>query len=390
MSLDNTSMSFGNTSQLGRPVPDELVPSRYALKVGDIDVMVVSDGVLPLPTAMLAHNVDPAVRAAWLDEMFLPPDAIDWALNVVVVRSGDKTILIDAGLGSDPDLHLPRAGQLIKRLEAAGIDLASVTDVVLTHMHMDHVGGLLVEGVKERLRPDLRIHVAAAEIKFWKRPISLASPCRRDPGRASVGCQAVRRTSTTTSCGHSMTSTRWRRAWLSSAPAATPWAQRGAPGVRRRPADLRRRPRIRRRVRTPRVVQWFRTRPRRGGPRPGPSFAGAGGEPRAARGHPPAIPVRLPCGGRRRRLSLRTGRLGLLTACWVSAEREPVRTSESEHEEARMYALFEGDKQIGRPSRRKRKCGKPPSSTGSLSTFQSLITKTASLRRVITLRLSRT
>jgi glyoxylase-like metal-dependent hydrolase (beta-lactamase superfamily II) len=119
---------------------------------------------------MLAHNADPAVRAAWLDDMFLPPDAFDWALNVVVVRSGGKTILIDAGLGSDPDLQLPRAGQLIKRLDAAGIDLASVTDVVLTHMHMDHVGGLLVDGVKDRLRPDLQIHVAAAEVKFWEAP----------------------------------------------------------------------------------------------------------------------------------------------------------------------------------------------------------------------------
>jgi glyoxylase-like metal-dependent hydrolase (beta-lactamase superfamily II) len=119
---------------------------------------------------MLAHNAAPADRAAWLDGMFLPPDAFDWALNAVIVRSGDKTILIDAGLGSDPELHLPRAGQLIKRLEAAGIDLASVTDLVLTHLHMDHVGGLLVDGVKERLRKDLRIHVAAAELKFWEAP----------------------------------------------------------------------------------------------------------------------------------------------------------------------------------------------------------------------------
>jgi glyoxylase-like metal-dependent hydrolase (beta-lactamase superfamily II) len=149
---------------------EELVPSRYALKVGDIDVLIVSDGVLPLPTKMLGHNADPAARANWLHDMFLPPDAFDWALNAVMVRSGDKTILIDAGLGSDPDLHLPRAGQLIKRLEAAGIDLSSVTDLVLTHMHMDHVGGLLVDGIKERLRKDLRIHVAAAEVKFWEAP----------------------------------------------------------------------------------------------------------------------------------------------------------------------------------------------------------------------------
>jgi glyoxylase-like metal-dependent hydrolase (beta-lactamase superfamily II) len=165
-----TDMSPDSISPPGRPEPEELVPSRYALRIGDIDVLVVSDGVLPLPTAMLAHNIDPAVRAAWLKDMFLPPDAFDWALNVVVVRSGGQTILIDAGLGSDPDLHLPRAGQLIKRLEAAGIDLAEVTDVVLTHMHMDHVGGLLVDGVKERLRPDLRIHVSAAEVKFWEAP----------------------------------------------------------------------------------------------------------------------------------------------------------------------------------------------------------------------------
>jgi glyoxylase-like metal-dependent hydrolase (beta-lactamase superfamily II) len=165
-----TNMNVHNTSHPGRPAPDELVPSRYALRVGEIDVLVVSDGVLPLPTKMLGHNADPAARAAWLNDMFLPPDAFDWSLNVVVVRSGGQTILIDAGLGLDPNLNLPRAGQLMKRLEAAGIDLASVTDLVLTHMHMDHIGGLLVDGVKERLRPDLRIHVAAAEVKFWESP----------------------------------------------------------------------------------------------------------------------------------------------------------------------------------------------------------------------------
>jgi glyoxylase-like metal-dependent hydrolase (beta-lactamase superfamily II) len=163
-------MSLENTLLPSTRGPEELVPSRYAVRVGDIDVLVVSDGVLPLPTKMLGHNADAATRAAWLNDMFLPQDAFDWSLNVVVVRSGNQTILIDAGLGLDPNLNLPRAGQLIKRLESAGIDLASVTDVVLTHMHMDHIGGLVVEGVKDRLRPDLRIHVAAAEVKFWESP----------------------------------------------------------------------------------------------------------------------------------------------------------------------------------------------------------------------------
>ena len=166
--MQATNINPNITSHPGRPGPEELVPSRYAVRIGEIDVMVVSDGVLTLPGAMLAHNAEPAVRAAWLKDNFLPPDAFDWALNVVVVRSGGRTILIDAGMGAE--FPLPRSGQLIHRLAAAGIDLASVTDVVLTHMHMDHVGGLLVDGVKERLRPDLRIHVAAAEAKFWESP----------------------------------------------------------------------------------------------------------------------------------------------------------------------------------------------------------------------------
>jgi glyoxylase-like metal-dependent hydrolase (beta-lactamase superfamily II) len=163
-------MDLELTPHPARVSTDDLVPSRYALQIGEIDVLVVSDGVLTLPGAMLGHNAEPAVRAAWLNYNFLPPDTLDWGLNVVVVRSGGRTILIDAGLGDDPNLNLPRAGQLAHRLEAAGIHLASVTDVVLTHMHMDHIGMLLVDGVKDQLRPDLRIHVAAAEVNFWTHP----------------------------------------------------------------------------------------------------------------------------------------------------------------------------------------------------------------------------
>ena len=219
-----------------------MVPSRYALRIGEIDVLVVSDGVLPLPTAMLGHNADPAVRAAWLNDMFLPPDAFDWALNVVVVRSGGQTILIDAGLGFDPDLHLPRAGQLIKRLEAVGIDLASVTDVVLTHMHMDHVGGLLVDGVKDRLRPDLRIHVAAAEVKFWEAPDF--SHVSMPPGFPDALRAAAKRF-----MKEYRSHLRPFEEEYEVAPGVVvhshrrphPRAQRGPRSVRRRPADVRRR-----------------------------------------------------------------------------------------------------------------------------------------------------
>ena len=50
-------MSLDNTSRPGRPGLDELVPSRYALKVGTIGVMVVGDGVLPVPTPIDRKSV---------------------------------------------------------------------------------------------------------------------------------------------------------------------------------------------------------------------------------------------------------------------------------------------------------------------------------------------
>ncbi|MDO0935471.1 MBL fold metallo-hydrolase [Streptomyces sp. DG2A-72] len=162
-------MSQVNIARPDAPGYDELVPSRYALKVGDIDVMVISDGVLPIPAVTMATNAATADLAAWLSDMFLPPEMLDWPLNVAVVRSGGRTILIDSGLGTEFP-GFPRAGQLAMRLHAAGIDPASVTDVVLTHLHMDHIGGLLVDGLRGQLRPDLRVHLAAAEAEFWEAP----------------------------------------------------------------------------------------------------------------------------------------------------------------------------------------------------------------------------
>src|SRR6185436_16499898 len=124
-------MSLDNTSHPGRTGTDDLVPSCYALRVGEIDVLVISDGVLPLPAATLATNSDPAELAAWLDDMRQPPDVFKWPLNVVVVRSGGRTVLIDAGIGAELPANFPQAaGLLAFRLAAAGIDPASVTDVV--------------------------------------------------------------------------------------------------------------------------------------------------------------------------------------------------------------------------------------------------------------------
>jgi glyoxylase-like metal-dependent hydrolase (beta-lactamase superfamily II) len=161
-------MSLDVAAQRGKAAPEELVPSRYALRVGELEVLVISDGVLPQPAETIATNGDPAEMAAWLDNMRLQPDEFMWPLNVVVVRSGEQTVLIDSGVGTE--FHSPRSGHLARRLEGAGIDPASITDVVLTHMHVDHVGGLLAEGLMGGLRSEVPIHLAAAEVEFWATP----------------------------------------------------------------------------------------------------------------------------------------------------------------------------------------------------------------------------
>lgn len=150
-----------------RPVSQaygERVPAGYALQVGEIDVLVVSDGVLPLPAAAMQNNAD-------------MQEAFGWPLNVMVARSGEQTILVDAGLGGQFE-GFPRGGQFPRRLDAAGIQLESITDVVITRMHMDHVGGLLADAVKQRLSPDVRVHVAAAEVASWavREPVPVTRP----------------------------------------------------------------------------------------------------------------------------------------------------------------------------------------------------------------------
>ena len=308
-------MTLDNTSHPGRQGSDEGVPSRYPLRVGEIDVLVISDGVLSLPGKMLGHNADPAVRAAWLEDMFLPPDMLEWALNEVVVRSGGRTILINSGIGIDPGFNLPRAGKLVRRLAAPGIDLP-IRDRrgVNPHAH----------GPRWRAARRRGEGPAAARTcgSTWRpprpssggRPISPASPCRRGSRTRFGGRPSGSWTSTAVSCGLSRRSTRWPRGCSPNAPAAAPpgtaWsAWHPAATWLTFAGDLVFAPGFDH----PDWYNGFEHDPREVGPHPGPSAAGAGGEPRGAGFHSPVVPVRLPCGGRRRRLSLGTGPLGVLT-----------------------------------------------------------------------------
>lgn len=80
-------MSQVNLAHSHAPGHDDLVPSRYALKVGDIDVMVISDGVLPITTTTMATNAAKDDLAAWLGVIANEPTtALDVTVQAVVLR----------------------------------------------------------------------------------------------------------------------------------------------------------------------------------------------------------------------------------------------------------------------------------------------------------------
>lgn len=74
--------------------------------------------------------------------------------NITFIRSGDHHILVDAGTG----LY---ASSLDKSLHSLGSSLSSITDIVLTHCHIDHIGGVIP--IIEATSPKIHLHRAEAE-----------------------------------------------------------------------------------------------------------------------------------------------------------------------------------------------------------------------------------
>ena len=113
------------------------------------------------------------------------PGLVQFAVNVVLLRRGGELILIDAGAGSTWE---PTVGKLGDRIQAAGIDPKSITKVVVTHAHPDHIWGL-VDDFDELRFPNADYIMPAVEIDYWRK-VDVDSL----PGRAqgvAVGAKRV-------------------------------------------------------------------------------------------------------------------------------------------------------------------------------------------------------
>ncbi|KQT01658.1 MBL fold metallo-hydrolase [Rhizobium sp. Leaf391] len=136
-------------------------PGFYRLTIGSMEVTALSDGTVALPLAKLYTNTTEQHAQSALNDAFLP-DIIPTSVNAFLVNTGERLVLIDAGTGAYLGASL---GKLVANIEASGYKTHDIDDVVLTHIHTDHSGGLVSNGKRTFSNATLRVN--EREAKFW-------------------------------------------------------------------------------------------------------------------------------------------------------------------------------------------------------------------------------
>jgi glyoxylase-like metal-dependent hydrolase (beta-lactamase superfamily II) len=139
-------------------------PGFYRMMLGRFEITVLSDGTHPFPVDTVMIDVTPTEvgDALRLDALRLP---IQGSINAFLVNTGAKLVLVDSGAG---ELYGPCCGQMLANLRAAGYAPEQVDEVLLTHLHKDHVGGIVHAG--KAVFPNAVVRAARVEADYWLDP----------------------------------------------------------------------------------------------------------------------------------------------------------------------------------------------------------------------------
>ena len=151
----------GAVASASAPQQKTQAPGYYRLMLGDIEVTALSDGTFPMEAGKLLTNITPKDLEAALGRQFLK-EPVDASVNGFLINTGTKLVLVDTGAGV---LFGPSVGKLLGNLKAAGYQPEQVDEIYITHMHGDHVGGLLVDG--KPAFPNATVRAAQAEADYW-------------------------------------------------------------------------------------------------------------------------------------------------------------------------------------------------------------------------------
>ena len=152
-------------------------PYWHRFIVGDAEVTVVSDGPLPLgdPSGTFIGIPKEEVKKM-LVEHFLSPDNVVLEQNSPIVNTGDKLILFDTGMGTSKAFG-PTTGRQQKSMAEAGIKPEDIDAVVLSHAHIDHIGGI-VDANDKPLFPNAQYYIAQSDFDFWTDEGKLGGPLK--------------------------------------------------------------------------------------------------------------------------------------------------------------------------------------------------------------------
>lgn len=131
------------------------------LMVGDAEVTALSDGSLTLQPGILTGATQAEIEQHFKNA-HMHGHPMHTSVNAYLIRHGGRLVLVDAGAGA---FFGPSLNKLQGSLKAAGYTPDQVTDVLITHLHADHVGGLVAG--ENRVFPNATIRVDKRDTDFW-------------------------------------------------------------------------------------------------------------------------------------------------------------------------------------------------------------------------------
>lgn len=161
-------------------------PGVYRSKLGDYQLTAIDDGTWYLKIDDdFVRNADGAAVNRALAAAFLPPNVLPVSFTVLLVNTGSKLVMIDAGTGGQ---IADTAGVMPSNLAVAGIEPKAIDTIVISHFHPDHIDGLKTKD-GDKVFPNAEILVPEPEWNFWMDDAQM----NRAPDRIKVYFRNARR-----------------------------------------------------------------------------------------------------------------------------------------------------------------------------------------------------